>query len=146
MFYFKKLNFTFITKYIYIINILTSLSHGIICKSYHKYYEEFKKREIVESTCYSSTPYCVKAIYNDPNPSKMNGISYGCDKNDCIDIEKAAYGWDKNGCKKSSDYGKNGLICCCSGKDYCNTSSTDITISLMTTFIFLIFFITFHNF
>uniref|UniRef100_A0A0K0EGW5 Activin types I and II receptor domain-containing protein n=1 Tax=Strongyloides stercoralis TaxID=6248 RepID=A0A0K0EGW5_STRER len=122
MIYLKKLDLKCIFQCVYIISIILPLSYGIACKSYHKYYEEFKKREIIESKCYSSTPFCVKAIYSDPDPSKMNGISYGCDKNDCVGIGIRSYGWDKNGCRHHSDYGKDGLICCCSNEDLCNLS------------------------
>ncbi|CEF70774.1 Hypothetical protein SRAE_X000010500 [Strongyloides ratti] len=142
----KKLNFKYVFQYFYIINIFLPLTYGIACKSYHKYYDDFKKREIVESQCYSSTPYCVKAIYSDPDPSKMNGISQGCDKNDCIGVGKRSHGWDKNGCKRHSDYGKDGIICCCSGEDYCNTSKKNNSMSYIILFITLMLFKIFNIF
>uniref|UniRef100_A0A0N5A5X1 Activin_recp domain-containing protein n=1 Tax=Parastrongyloides trichosuri TaxID=131310 RepID=A0A0N5A5X1_PARTI len=111
----------------FIINLFISTSSPIVCKSYHKYYEEYKKREIVESVCVSSTNYCVKAIYSDPDSSKMNGFSHGCDKNDCVNVGNPRYGWDKNGCMRNKDYGKFGIVCCCNSTDFCNSSNKFIS-------------------
>uniref|UniRef100_A0AC35U3Y9 Activin_recp domain-containing protein n=1 Tax=Rhabditophanes sp. KR3021 TaxID=114890 RepID=A0AC35U3Y9_9BILA len=107
---------------LFIIFLLYKYCESIECISYHKYFEENKVREIVPSTCIPSSGYCVKAIYSDTDPLKMNGISRGCDKNDCIGVNVKAYGWDRNGCKSSKDYGNNGSICCCNNMDRCNES------------------------
>ncbi|CAB3400513.1 unnamed protein product [Caenorhabditis bovis] len=87
--------------------------HAIQCHLYHKIWEDGHVLRINPDVCHSSSKYCVRATYSDPDPRKKNGFSMGCDKVDCAGIEGGKSHWFEKEkgmmCRKSRDYGKHGL-------------------------------------
>ncbi|CAD6185143.1 unnamed protein product [Caenorhabditis auriculariae] len=105
---------------------LLSSSLALRCRLFHEIWEDGRLLSITPDTCHSSK-YCVAARYTDPDSTKKNGYSMGCDRVDCGSIEIIGFtGWRRksNGmtCRKSRDYGKDGEICCCT-TDMCNGST-----------------------
>lgn len=98
---------------------------SISCRFYHKYYDDYKPIEMVETVC-SARRYCIHVIYKDSNPSKKQGYSVGCDRNDCEELDDPMVtGWslDSSGamCRKHRHYGDSGRVCCCK-TNMCNHS------------------------
>ncbi|CCD67193.1 Activin_recp domain-containing protein [Caenorhabditis elegans] len=100
-------------------------TNALKCRLYHRIWEDGHLLRINPDICHTSSQYCVRATYSDPDERKKNGYSMGCDKVDCQGIDDPTYtGWQqkKTGeyCRKSRDYGKKGEICCCAD-DMCNS-------------------------
>ncbi|CAI2356708.1 unnamed protein product [Caenorhabditis sp. 36 PRJEB53466] len=86
-------------------------THALKCRLYHRIWEDGHLLRINPDICHTSSKYCVRATYADPDDRKKNGYSMGCDKVDCQGIDNPNYtGWQQkeNGeyCRKSRDYGK----------------------------------------
>ncbi|TMS36644.1 hypothetical protein L596_003759 [Steinernema carpocapsae] len=113
---------------------------AIECFKYHDFSEEGKQRTITKGFCGASNGFCVKAVYSDPNFRHKNGISYGCDKTDCVGVGNLDYGWSPDGCKRNEDYGQDGFICCCT-TELCNATAPrqPLLYSLCSLLSFLLF-------
>ncbi|EFO89801.1 hypothetical protein CRE_07378 [Caenorhabditis remanei] len=116
------------------------------CRLYHRIWEDGHLLRINPDVCHTSSQYCVRATYSDPDVRKKNGYSMGCDKVDCQGIEDPNFtGWVQklNGeyCRKSRDYGKKGEICCCPN-DMCNSSKKSSFVILTIFFtVFIVYFL-----
>uniref|UniRef100_A0A7E4WDU8 Activin_recp domain-containing protein n=1 Tax=Panagrellus redivivus TaxID=6233 RepID=A0A7E4WDU8_PANRE len=121
--------------------IFVRLSDATECISFHDFSESGQNRRINLGFCGASTGYCVRAIYADPDYSKKNGFSLGCDKTDCVGVGNPIFGWDAQGCKKNTDFGANGFICCCNSHDHCNGAQSYSTFIMTFTSIFIFLFL-----
>ncbi|VDL69505.1 unnamed protein product [Nippostrongylus brasiliensis] len=106
--------------------IITSLR----CHLYHEIWEDGRKLQITPDIC-SSNRYCVSAFYRDPNPTRKNGHSVGCDRVDCDqsddpEVTEWRSTTDGRRCRKHRDYGRHGEICCCK-TDLCNSATASTT-------------------
>lgn len=116
-------------------------THALKCRLYHRIWEDGHLLRINPDICHTSSKYCVRATYADPDDRKKNGYSMGCDKVDCQGIDNPNFtGWHQkeNGeyCRKNRDYGKKGEICCCTS-DMCNSSSRLVLSGMIMFFVFL---------